>query len=130
MTWTVCWWFHLPSREYLDQSGAEASASFPTMWCARPMGVPGTATIRELLPHADHAAENVEMEHQEIEDIDGVVPLPERCNFCELCLWTAGPSSRRVPGRSPRCAVAPRDFRCRNNCHFDDVLKGKPDPGP
>src|SRR6266478_3387576 len=39
-------------------------------------GRPSITTIRELLPHADHAAEDREMERREIADLEGVVPLP------------------------------------------------------
>src|SRR2546429_531251 len=39
-------------------------------------GRPSIATISELLPHADHAAEDREVERREIADIEGVVPLP------------------------------------------------------
>lgn len=39
-------------------------------------GRPSIATIRELLPHADHEAENREVERREIEDTEGVIPLP------------------------------------------------------
>src|SRR5256714_6564653 len=39
-------------------------------------GRPSIATIRELLPHADHAAEDREVERREIADIEGVIPLP------------------------------------------------------
>src|ERR1700731_2557631 len=39
-------------------------------------GRPSIATIRELLPHGDHAAENREVERREIADIEDVVPLP------------------------------------------------------
>src|SRR2546429_2839552 len=34
-------------------------------------GRPSIATIRELLPHADHAAEDREVERREIADVDG-----------------------------------------------------------
>src|SRR5205809_3935922 len=39
-------------------------------------GRPSIATISELLPQADHAAEDHEVERREIADIEGVVPLP------------------------------------------------------
>src|SRR5437870_5835072 len=39
-------------------------------------GRPSIATIRELLPHADHAAEDRKVERCEIADVDGVIPLP------------------------------------------------------
>src|SRR5438874_4171538 len=39
-------------------------------------GRPSLTTIRELLPDADHDAENREVEHGEIQDVEGVIPLP------------------------------------------------------
>ncbi|MGA7216368.1 MAG: HAD hydrolase-like protein, partial [Terrimicrobiaceae bacterium] len=39
-------------------------------------GRPSIATIRELLPDADHEAENREVERREILDVEGVIPLP------------------------------------------------------
>src|SRR5258708_12384497 len=39
-------------------------------------GRPSISTIRELLPHADHAAEDREVERREIADVEGVIPLP------------------------------------------------------
>src|SRR5271169_4888349 len=39
-------------------------------------GRPSRATIRELLPNADIDREDREVERREIEDLDGVVPLP------------------------------------------------------
>src|SRR5258706_5599545 len=44
-------------------------------------GRPSITTIRELLPHADHAAEDREMERREIADVEGVVPLPGAGGF-------------------------------------------------
>ncbi len=39
-------------------------------------GRPSIESIRELLPDADHEAENRSLERSEIEDTEGVVPLP------------------------------------------------------
>jgi len=39
-------------------------------------GRPSLASIRELLPHGDHEAENREVERLEIEDISDVIALP------------------------------------------------------
>src|SRR5947199_443801 len=39
-------------------------------------GRPSIATIRDLLPGGDHDAENDEVERGEIEDVEGVIPLP------------------------------------------------------
>ena len=43
---------------------------------ARAHGRPSITTVREYLPNADHDAENREVERREIEDLEGVVPLP------------------------------------------------------
>lgn len=48
----------------------------PTEVVARAHGRPSLTTVREYLPHADHAAENRKVEQAEIKDIQGVVPLP------------------------------------------------------
>src|SRR5689334_907341 len=39
-------------------------------------GRPSMATVRQFLPHADHEAENREVERREIEDLEGIVVLP------------------------------------------------------
>jgi len=39
-------------------------------------GRPSISTIRDYLPHANHEAENREVERREIADLNGVVPLP------------------------------------------------------
>src|ERR1700724_854820 len=39
-------------------------------------GRPSIVTMSELLPNVDHDEENRQMEQWEIEDTDGVVPLP------------------------------------------------------
>ena len=43
---------------------------------ARAHGRPSLTTVREYLPNADHEAENREVERREIEDLEGVIPLP------------------------------------------------------
>ena len=43
---------------------------------ARAHGRPSLTTVSEYLPNADHQAENREVERREIEDLEGVVPLP------------------------------------------------------
>src|SRR5215470_5420300 len=42
----------------------------------RAHGRPSIATIREMVPNAHHEEENREVERREIEDVEGVVPLP------------------------------------------------------
>src|SRR6266403_754799 len=39
-------------------------------------GRPSISTIRELLPRADHEAEDREVERLEIEDVEGIAALP------------------------------------------------------
>src|SRR5262249_20626501 len=51
-------------------------------------GRPSLATIRELLPDADHAAENAILERMEIEDVSDVIPLPG--TFWPLCPLRGG----------------------------------------
>ena len=70
-------------------------------------GRPSIATIRELLPNADHDAENLEVERREIEDVEGVVALPGA-----LELLQALPLDRWAIVTS------------------DDITRGKPDPEP
>ena len=46
-------------------------------------GRPSLATIKELLPNADHDTENAAVERMEIEDVGGVVPLAGRSGVAE-----------------------------------------------
>lgn len=39
-------------------------------------GRPSIATLRDLVPNADHAAENRRLEQEEIDDVADIVPLP------------------------------------------------------
>jgi sugar-phosphatase len=48
----------------------------PEMVVRRAHGRPSRTTIRELLPTADINREDREVEHREMEDLDGVVLLP------------------------------------------------------
>ena len=59
---------------------------------ARAHGRPSLTTVRELLPDADHDAENSIIERREIEDLEGVVPLPGALSCCGNCLRIDGPS--------------------------------------
>jgi mannitol-1-/sugar-/sorbitol-6-phosphatase len=94
-------------------------------------GRPSIATIRELLPHADHDAENIEVERGEIEDVEGVIPLPGA-----LELLQSLPADRWVIATS--CTRTLADVRIRaaglplpkNLVTSTDVERGKPDPEP
>jgi sugar-phosphatase len=94
-------------------------------------GKPSIATIRELLPDADHEAENREVERREIEDVDGVVPLPgamELLRALPLDKWAIVTScTRALAGVRIRAAGLPKP---KHLVTANDVLRGKPDPEP
>ena len=94
-------------------------------------GRPSIATIRELLPNADHAAENREVERGEIEDVDGVVPLPGALEILQALpqtRWTIATScTRRLAEVRIRTAGLPLPQKMITS---DDIMRGKPDPEP
>src|SRR3981081_4014344 len=75
-------------------------------------GRPSLTIIRELLPHANHDAENSEVERGEIEDVDGVVPLPGALEILHALpqdRWTIATScTRRLAEVRIRAAAPPR----------------------
>src|SRR6266480_3340381 len=94
-------------------------------------GRPSTATISELLPHADHAAEDREVERREIADIEGVIPLPgamELLQALPLDRWAIVTSCTRVLA-AVRIGAA-RLPRPKQMVTSTDVQHGKPDPEP
>lgn len=94
-------------------------------------GRPSIATIRELLPNADHEAENREVERREIEDVEGVIPLPGAVE-----LLKALPQDRWVIATSCTKPLAHVRIRAaglpmpRFLVTSNDVTRGKPDPEP
>ena len=94
-------------------------------------GRPSLTTIRELLPHADHDAENREVERGEIEDVDGVIPLPGALGLLHSLpqdRWAIATScTRRLAEVRIRAAGLPMP---RHLITSNDVLHGKPDPEP
>jgi mannitol-1-/sugar-/sorbitol-6-phosphatase len=94
-------------------------------------GRPSIATIRELLPDADHVAENREVERGEIEDVDGVVPLPGALEILQAlpqARWTVATScTRRLAEVRIRAAGLPLPHKMITS---DDIQRGKPDPEP
>src|SRR5467141_2304679 len=94
-------------------------------------GRPSISTIRELLPRADHAAEDREMERREIADVEGVVPLPgamELLQALPLERWAIVTScTRPLAGVRIRAAGLPKP---RYLVTSTDVKHGKPDPEP
>jgi len=78
-------------------------------------GRPSIATIRELLPNADHDAENLEVERREIEDVEGVVPLPgalELLRALPLDRWAIVTSCTK---RLAYVRIRAADFPSRNS---------------
>jgi mannitol-1-/sugar-/sorbitol-6-phosphatase len=94
-------------------------------------GRPSIATVREYLPNADHEAENLIIEQREMEDLEGVVPLPgaiellnqlppERWAIVTSCTRPLAEVRIRFAGLPlPKCLLT-----------SSDIIKGKPDPEP
>jgi sugar-phosphatase len=98
---------------------------------ARAHGRPSLTTIREFLPNADHEAENREVERREIEDIDGVVPLPGSLDLLASLpedRWTVVTSATR-PLAEVRLRAAGLHIPKRM-VTSGDVTHGKPHPEP
>ena len=94
-------------------------------------GRPSIVTLRELLPDGDYDEENRKMEQWEIEDTDGVVPLPgviEILKALPADQW-AIVTSCTPPLAEVRIRVAglPRPKRIVTS---GDVQRFKPDPDP
>ncbi len=97
----------------------------------RAHGRPSITTLRELLPNADLEAENRQMERWEIEDTDGVIPLPGVINLLQALpadRWAIVTSCTR-PLAEVRIRVAglPRPKHLVTSA---DVQRFKPDPDP
>jgi sugar-phosphatase len=95
-------------------------------------GRPSIATIKELLPEADHAAEDREVERLEIADIDDVVALPGARTLFEslpkeriAVVTSATRPLAEVRLRAAGFSVAPEQIITAN-----DISRGKPDPEP
>ncbi len=97
----------------------------------RAHGRPSVATIREYLPHGNQEAENRKVERGEIEDLEGVVPLPgarELLNALPSDPWTIVTScTRPLAEVRLRAAGLPIPERLVTS---DDVKNGKPNPEP
>jgi sugar-phosphatase len=94
-------------------------------------GRPSIDTIRELLPNADYEAENREIERGEIEDLEGVVPLPGALDLLASLpsdRWTIVTScTRELAEVRIRAAGLPVPQTLVTS---SDITKGKPDPEP
>ena len=98
---------------------------------SRAHGRPSLTTVREYLPNADHEAENREVERREIEDLEGVVPLPGAVDLLASLpehRWTIVTScTRRLAEVRLRAAGLPIPKRMITS---NDVTHGKPHPEP
>jgi mannitol-1-/sugar-/sorbitol-6-phosphatase len=94
-------------------------------------GRPSRTTLRELLPNADIAREDREVERREMEDLDGVVLLPgarELLNALPPERWTIATScTRPLAEVRLRAAGLPIPTTMITS---SDVKIGKPDPEP
>ncbi len=98
---------------------------------SRAHGRPSLTTVREYLPNADHQKENREVERREIEDLEGVVPLPGALELLASLpqdRWTIVTSCTR-PLAEVRIKAAglplPKKMITSN-----DITHGKPNPEP
>ncbi len=110
---------------------AEEHGFDPREVVRRAHGRPSLTTVREFLPHADHALENREVERREMEDLEGVVLLPgakELLNNLPPERWTIVTSSTRplaeVRLRAAGLPIPPRLITS------SDIQNGKPHPEP
>ena len=103
----------------------------PAEVVGRAHGRPSLTTIREYLPKANHLAENREVERREIEDVEGIVPLPgarELLASLPAGRWTIATSCTRALAE-----VRLRVARLPVPEHLitsSDVTNGKPNPEP
>ena len=98
---------------------------------ARAHGRPSLTTVREFLPNADHEVENREVERREIEDLDGVVPLPGALDLLSSLpedRWTIVTSCTRplaeVRIKAAGLPLPPKMITS------NDIEHGKPHPEP
>jgi mannitol-1-/sugar-/sorbitol-6-phosphatase len=94
-------------------------------------GRPSISTIRDYLPNGNIEAENAEVERREIEDLDGVVPLPGALELMRSLpphRWTIVTScTRRLALVRIAAAGLPAPEKIITST---DITRGKPDPEP
>ena len=98
---------------------------------AKAHGRPSITTVREYLVHADHEAENREVERREIEDLEGVIPLPGALHLLSSLpedRWTIVTSCTR-PLAEVRIRAAGLPVP-KNLITSNDIAHGKPHPDP
>jgi sugar-phosphatase len=120
-----------PAVARVWRSWALAHGLNPEEVVARAHGRPSILTVREYLPKADHEAENRIVEQREMEDLEGVVPLPGARALLERLpkdRWTIVTSSTR-PLAEVRLQAAGLSIPV-TIVTASDVTHGKPDPEP
>ena len=103
----------------------------PVEVVSRAHGRPSIMTVREYLPDADHEAENRIVERAEMEDLDGVVPLPGARELLAALppeRWTISTSSTR-PLAEVRLRAAGLSIP-KKLVTSSDITNGKPHPEP
>lgn len=110
---------------------AQAHGFRPEEVVAKAHGRPSIVTVREYLPNSDHEAENRIVERSEMEDLEGVVPLPgarELLDRLPRNRWTIVTSSTRplaeVRLRAASLAIPEKLITS------SDIINGKPHPEP
>lgn len=97
----------------------------------RAHGRPSLTTIREYLPNSNHEAENREVERREIEDLEGIVPLPGALDLLRSLpedRWTIVTScTRPLAEVRIKAAGLPLPKRLITS---NDITHGKPHPEP
>lgn len=94
-------------------------------------GRPSIDTVRDFLPNVDSNSENLEVERQEIEDIEGVVPIPGAQDLVKslpVGRWTVVTSATR-PLAEVRLRVAGIPV-LPTLITSGDIQQGKPHPEP
>lgn len=94
-------------------------------------GRPSLSTIRDLLPNADHQAENREVERREIADLEGVVPLPGARELlaslpAERYAIVTSSTRRLAEARLHAAGLPLPTFFVTSS----DIVNGKPHPEP
>jgi mannitol-1-/sugar-/sorbitol-6-phosphatase len=121
----------IPAVTRVWRQWAEEHGFDPTDTVRRAHGRPSLTTVRELLPAADHAAVNAEIERRELEDLAGIVPLPgarELVASLPAERWTIVTSSTRplALARLQAAGLKPP----AQLVTASDVQQGKPHPEP
>ena len=120
-----------PAVERVWRNWARERRFDPDEVIERAHGRPSISTVRDYLPHADHEAENRIVERREIEDLEGVVPLPGARKLLEALpktRWTIVTSCTRALAEARLRAAglaAPQRFITSS-----DIKNGKPHPDP